>query len=471
VVTQSGEDRVTDDGGELTSPEPYKAIVYFYLGGGLDSYNMLSPYTCDNNVYDKFRAIRGKSALSEGVGLPKSRLLEVPVNRPGQPPQPCSSFGIHENLPTLKSLYDQGKLNFIANAGLLAKPVTVDNYRGETPVQLFAHNDMTREAKRIDISEEYTGTGVGGRLADVLTGDYGIPTNTFSIDGQQVLLTGEPGQGPSQFVLSSSGLVAFNEKESIPGMTDVINALNNATDKDSGFHAETWSSKLTEALVKQDMLKAAVDATSVNTTFPEGSTSDEFALISRIMQTRESRNVKRDIFYVQDNGYDTHSNVDLNLINNFSRINGVLDAFVTELIFLGLWESTVIVQFSDFARTLDPNTGDGTDHAWGGQHFMMGGSVKGGYVLGKYPSEFQEGDAEGLALSRGRMIPTTPWDAMWRGVVEWFGVAPNSPQMDKVLPMAKNFDQGILYDASVLFDVPAPASPPAESGQAGSLFD
>lgn len=82
------------------------------------------------------------------------------------------------------------------------------------------------------------------------------------------------------------------------------------------------------------------------------------------MQTRESRNSKRDIFYVQDGGYDTHSNVDISLINNFNRINGVIQAFVDEVNVLGLWESTVVVQFSEFARTLDPNTGDGTDHGW-----------------------------------------------------------------------------------------------------------
>lgn len=82
------------------------------------------------------------------------------------------------------------------------------------------------------------------------------------------------------------------------------------------------------------------------------------------MQTREARNSKRDIFYVQDGGYDTHSNVDISLINNFNRINGVIQAFVDEVNVLGLWDNTVVVQFSEFARTLDPNTGDGSDHGW-----------------------------------------------------------------------------------------------------------
>jgi hypothetical protein len=98
---------------------------------------MLAPYTCAPiDVYDRYRTIRGKSDIAEGVGLPLTRLLEIPANNAAQP---CSSFGINENLPALKTLYDQEDLIFIANAGLLAKPVDFTNYSAETPVQLFAH--------------------------------------------------------------------------------------------------------------------------------------------------------------------------------------------------------------------------------------------------------------------------------------------------------------------------------------------
>ena len=114
------------------------------------------------------------------------------------------------------------------------------------------------------------------------------------------------------------------------------------------------------------------------------SIADQLKLVTRLMQTRSSRRSKRAIFYVTDGGYDTHDSVDESLINNFSRINGAIDAFVKELKVLNLWESTVVVQFSEFARTLNPNTGDGSDHAWGGNHFMFGGSIKnGGKVLGQ----------------------------------------------------------------------------------------
>ena len=58
--------------------------------------------------------------------------------------------------------------------------------------------------------------------------------------------------------------------------------------------------------------------------------------------------------------------VDENLIINFGRINSAIQAFVAELKALNLWNSTTVVQFSDFARTLNPNTGDGSDHGWYG---------------------------------------------------------------------------------------------------------
>jgi len=452
-VERNGEDRSAETSVSDASNEPYKAIVYFYLGGGLDSYNMLVPYTCSPiDVYEKYRTVRGKNDLSEGIGLPKTRLLEITTNV-GDPSnhlgQPCSSFGIHENLPTIKTLYDQRQVNFIANAGLLAKSVDVSNYNDETPVQLFAHNAMTMEAAREDLADKYSGTGVGGRMSDVFS-QSGIPTNTFSIDGQQILLTGEAGQGPSQFILSSSGLSDFNADPSIGDMNDVIMSLNNATTPDSGFFAETWSSKLSEAMMKQEQLKTEVDNTSVTAAFPDSGIGRQLQMVSRIMQTRQARGVKRDIFYVTDGGYDTHADVDINLVENFATIDAALNAFVSEMKTLNLWDSTTVVQFSEFARTLDPNTGDGSDHGWGGIHFMLGGSVNGGKVLGSYPDDFVQSPTNPIALSRGRMIPTHPWDAMWLGTAEWFGIKTQA-DLNKVLPMHKNFDPSLLYAESDLF--------------------
>jgi hypothetical protein len=65
---------------------------------------------------------------------------------------------------------------------------------------------------------------------------------------------------------------------------------------------------------------------------------------------------------------------------------------------------------SDFARSFTTN-GDGTDHAWGGHHSIMGGAVNGGDIYGQYPTlgvdvaGFNNPDNVG-----GAQIPTTSVD-------------------------------------------------------------
>lgn len=114
------------------------------------------------------------------------------------------------------------------------------------------------------------------------------------------------------------------------------------------------------------------------------------------------------------------------------ELNNALDVFTAEMKAVDLWDNVTLIETSDFARTLNPNGGDGTDHAWGGNYFMMGksffvmssqqensfldvytkqhfssthdvatkgGSVKGKQVLGQYPEDIT--DAGPLTLGRG----------------------------------------------------------------------
>lgn len=86
--------------------------------------------------------------------------------------------------------------------------------------------------------------------------------------------------------------------------------------------------------------------------------------------------------------------------------------------------------------------------AWGGNHFIIGGSVAGGKILGTYPDDFS--DTGPLNIGRGRLIPTMPWEGLWLGVAEWFGVEPE--QIETVLPNLGAFTQNI-YGKSDLYTV------------------
>ena len=62
---------------------------------------------------------------------------------------------------------------------------------------------------------------------------------------------------------------------------------------------------------------------------------------------------------------------------------------------------------------------------------VMGGDVKGGQVHGEYPNDLTP---TGLLVDgRGRFIPTTSWDSIWNGILEWTGVTEHT-ELDYCLP-------------------------------------
>jgi uncharacterized protein DUF1501 len=78
---------------------------------------------------------------------------------------------------------------------------------------------------------------------------------------------------------------------------------------------------------------------------------------------------------------------------------GARRAFRDALVELGVADRVTTFTVSDFGRTLSTN-GNGSDHAWGGNHLVMGGAVAGGRVYGSYPASLAPGSD--LAIRRAR---------------------------------------------------------------------
>ena len=101
----------------------------------------------------------------------------------------------------------------------------------------------------------------------------------------------------------------------------------------------------------------------------------------------------------------------LSFFSENAQVDDALGAFEKEMKAQGLWDQTTIVTVSDFGRTLSSN-GLGTDHAWGGHYFVVGGNVSGAQILGHYPKKLNEIDSD-VNIGRGRILPTTPWESAW----------------------------------------------------------
>ena len=440
LIKKSGEKReIIED--KSHNWESYKAVVYLMFAGGCDSFNMLIPHTCTPPNDETVDLNKQYNEVREEVHLVKDTLLQINATN-----QPCDKFGIHPQLKILKELYDDSDAVFIANAGVLNKPVDKENYKDETETQLFAHNTMQREAKRVDPFEVYRGTGVMGRMRDVLNRNN-FKAQAISVDLNSIALIGGPGSA-SPFIISSKGISAFNENPAVSNMRDLIEDLNNATIPESGLFAETWSAKLVDSLKSNEDLKTAYDSATLSVSFPDTSPGKQLGTVAKMIDTHTLRGVNRDTFYVQMGGFDTHSEVEVNLEKQFILVEEGLRAFRDELINQSMWGSVVLVESSDFGRTLSPNSGRGTDHAWGGNYFMIGGALNGGHILGDFPDDLTSEGA--LNIGRGRLIPTTPYDSFWNGVSQWMGIEDEADLLE-VCPNRNKFGANKLFTDLDLF--------------------
>ncbi|MEE9606172.1 MAG: DUF1501 domain-containing protein, partial [Myxococcota bacterium] len=134
-------------------------------------------------------------------------------------------------------------------------------------------------------------------------------------------------------------------------------------------------------------------------------------------------------------GWDHHDFVLFNQANLLTELSSALGAFYDATSELGVAGDVTVFTVSDFGRTLSSN-GNGSDHAWGGNHIIMGGGVRGGRVYGQYPESLALGNPRDLG--RGRLVPTTAADQYSAELALWFGM-PNDASLELVLPNIRRF--------------------------------
>jgi uncharacterized protein (DUF1501 family) len=122
----------------------YKALVCIFFNGGIDGFQLLTPFgtTANDADYNAYLASRTNMALKrqgfEAVDSVYGNLLPIVDSATGK------TFGVHPRLPYLRSLYNQGRATFVANVGTLVEPiadkVAFERSDVQKPIGLFTPN-------------------------------------------------------------------------------------------------------------------------------------------------------------------------------------------------------------------------------------------------------------------------------------------------------------------------------------------
>ncbi|MGZ5449767.1 MAG: DUF1501 domain-containing protein [Thermoanaerobaculia bacterium] len=90
-----------------------------------------------------------------------------------------------------------------------------------------------------------------------------------------------------------------------------------------------------------------------------------------------------EVAFTDVGGWDTHAAQNGPLANNLRRLSDDIAAFANDL--GSRMSDVVLVTMSKFGRTVRENGTRGTDHGHGGAMLVLGGTVRGGKVHGRWP--------------------------------------------------------------------------------------
>jgi uncharacterized protein (DUF1501 family) len=434
----------------------YKALVCVFLYGGNDYANTVVNY--DNTTlgaydsYGKYSTIRGGTS---GIALARTDLAGTLLN-PSVVPQDLLSnnrqFALHPSMTKMASLFNapKGKAAVLLNVGPLVKPITKAQYNSSDrtnyprPPQLFSHNDQ--QSVWQSSSAEGSKIGWGGRIGDRVLG-HTSTVNTqslfscMSITGNAVMLSG---QTALQYQVGTGGAIKIQPatNNTVYGSAAVATAINSLIRDTARVHRleRDYNTVTARALDAESLVTSALALPALSTVFPSNnSLADQLKMVARLIKGRSLLGAQRQVFMVSMGGFDLHDNLISQQTTLLGRVSEAMASFYDATVELGVQNQVTAFTGSDFGRTLASN-GDGSDHGWGGHHFVVGGAVNGQRFYGTPPPVSVGGTTaldDQWHVGQGRLLPTTSVDQYAATLARWFGV--DDSEMATVLPNIANY--------------------------------
>jgi len=426
----------------------YKALVCVFLYGGNDGFNTIVP---NDTRYTQYANVR------QGLAIPKANL----VNLAG------INYGLHPSLAALSTAWTDGKLAPVFNLGTLNSPLTKDQYRAAAassdliPDNLFSHSDQ-QILWETGTSDSLTRTGWGGRASEALATANPVisvaGSTRFGLSSAQTpLVLPDPGATFGAYNLQPGDL----GNASNAARKKAIDALY-AQAQDAAL-ADAYAAAQRNAFSVSDRLAATVLVTpggsgslaAIDSAFAPLISAGKLTTglakqlyqVAKLIAANGTVQGNRQIFFASVDSFDTHANQIIGgapttgqHADLLKEVGDAMGAFYAAMKNLGMADAVTAFTQSDFGRTFTPNNTNGTDHAWGSNHLVIGGAVKGGASYGTFPTLTLGGPDDVGKDSwelQGRWIPTTSVDQYAATMLGWFGAS--DAQLSTVLPNLKNF--------------------------------
>jgi uncharacterized protein (DUF1501 family) len=464
----------------------YKALVCVFLNGGNDANNLIIPII--PSEWQSYAAVRTSAVaipnydpLSPNNGANALSLL-APNGTDLYMDAAGHNYGFHPALLELRNLFNAGKCAALLNVGTLAFPITKAQYNANTvpkPPQLYSHSDQQTQWQT-SIPDQPATSGWGGRISDKMTNAQVNGANpqvsmAITLAGSNIFEVGAINSSPEYAVSTSatSPAIALNNLVSgsrLGAMNALLKGEMVSADLQTNAYSQMVEYAINEAGVVNTALANNASASFVtgwnggngakvvtpnSTGTNSGGTNNSSSLMNQLLMVarlidagKNYLGMKRQIFFVQVGGYDTHtvqtystqtgtfSNANVVIgaqANLLAELSQSLNAFYNAMVTQGLQNNVTAFTVSDFARTF-PSNGSGSDHGWGSHHLVVGGAVNGGATYGKLPTLTVNGPDD---TGTGRWIPTTAVDQYAATLASWFGL--DGGYVDYVFPNLGRF--------------------------------
>jgi uncharacterized protein (DUF1501 family) len=332
-----------------------KKLVVIFQRGACDGLNVVVPHA-EPNYY----------AMRPTIAVKQNEVIDL-----------NGFFGLHPQMAAFKPLYDQGHLAIVHAAG--------------SPDPSRSHFDAQDYMESGTPGVKVTADGWLNRAlqAEVVSGTPS-PFRAVAL-GTQVPRTLQ-GKVPAVAV---ANLTDFSVAGKGPQTSPISNAFQAMYDESSDSVLHGTGQETFEAV---RMLKSADPAhyqPAAGVVYPNTAFGNSMKQIAQLMKA----NLGVEAAFSDIGGWDTHQNqggATGQLANRLKEFSETIAAFWKDM---GQdSENITLVTMSEFGRTARQNGTGGTDHGHANVMFVLGGSVKGGKVYGKWPGVANEQLNEGRDL-------------------------------------------------------------------------